>query len=45
VRFNFKLPAIYDVKATLAVGSKTLVGTGIIKLEEGKTVDKVITMK
>jgi stress response protein SCP2 len=45
VSFVFKLPAIYDVKATKVVGTKTLTGLGIIKLEEGKTVDKDITMK
>lgn len=45
VKFTFKLPAIYDVKATLAVGTKTLMGIGIIKLEEGETVEKVITLK
>lgn len=44
-RFTFKLPAIYDIKATLAVGSRTLSGVGIIKLEEGKTTDKTVTMK
>jgi hypothetical protein len=52
VSFVFKLPAIYDITATTtAVGSgsaattNTIVGTGIIKLEEGKTVDKTVTLK
>lgn len=45
VSFVFKLPAIYDIRATIAVGTKTLVGTGIIKLEEGKTVEKIVTIK
>lgn len=52
VSFVFKLPAIYDITATTtAVGSgsaavtTTITGTGIIKLEEGKTVDKTITLK
>src|SRR5689334_15153515 len=40
VRFTFKLPAIFDIKATASVGTKTIQGTSIIKLEEGKTVDK-----
>lgn len=40
--YTFKLPAILDVKAT-ATGS--LVGVGIVKLEEGKTVEKTITVK
>lgn len=45
VRFTFKLPAIYDIKATSVVGTKTITGTGIIKLEEGKGSDKTVTMK
>jgi hypothetical protein len=45
VAFVFKLPAIYDIRATLPVGTRTLVGTGIIKLEEGKTVEKTVTLK
>lgn len=39
--YTFKLPAILDVKAVF--GSKT--GVGIVKLEEGKTVEKTITVK
>ncbi|MBI2721521.1 MAG: hypothetical protein HYX39_05045 [Bacteroidetes bacterium] len=45
VRFTFKLPAIYDIRATQIVGTKTLSGTGIIKLEEGKTSEKTVTIK
>ena len=45
VQFTFKLPAIYDVSATKVVGTSTLVGKGIIKLEEGKTVEKTIVLK
>jgi hypothetical protein len=45
VSFTFKLPAIYDIRATKTVGSKTLVATGIIKLEEGKGVDKTVNLK
>jgi hypothetical protein len=44
-KFTFKLPAIYDIKATSKKGSKTYVGTGIIKLEAGKTVDQTITLR
>lgn len=44
-KFVFKLPAIFDVKATATVGTKTLTGTGIVKLEEGKGTEKVITLK
>lgn len=40
--YTFKLPAILDVKAT---GPGTLTGVGIVKLEEGKTVEKTITVK
>ncbi len=39
--YTFKLPAILDVKCEL----DTMGGIGIIKLEEGKTVEKVIIMK
>ena len=39
--YTFKLPAILDVKAEYS-GRK---GIGIIKLEEGKTVEKKITVK
>lgn len=39
--YTFKLPAILDIKATL--GNKS--GVGIIKLEEGKTVEKTVKVK
>lgn len=39
--FTFKLPAILDVKAV----SSSKSGIGIVKLEEGKTVEKTITLK
>lgn len=39
--YTFKLPAILDIKAIY--GSK--VGVGIIKLEEGKSVEKTVTVK
>ena len=45
VKFTFKLPAIYDIKATLASGTHTLVGNGIIKLEEGKTVSATVNLR
>ncbi|MBA3682368.1 MAG: hypothetical protein H0W73_14590 [Bacteroidetes bacterium] len=47
VKFTFKLPAIYDIRATrvLTAPSKTIVGTGIIKLEEGKGAEKTVTLK
>lgn len=39
--YTFKLPAILDVKVT--AGSKK--GVAIVKLEEGKTVEKVVVVK
>lgn len=47
VKFTFKLPAIYDIRATVVTTAptKTLVGTGIIKLEEGKGSEKTVTMR
>jgi len=45
VSFTFELPAIYDIKATLESNSQTLIGNGIIKLEEGKTIQKTIKLK
>lgn len=53
VSFVFKLPAIYDIVASTTVANTgtstpattTLVGNSIIKLEEGKTVEKIVTLK
>jgi hypothetical protein len=53
VSFVFKLPAIYDITATTTAassstngpGTVTLTGNSIIKLEEGKNVDKTVTLK
>lgn len=45
VKFTFEFPAIYDVLATTTVGTRTISGSGIIKLEEGKTAEKSITVK
>lgn len=47
VKFTFKLPAIYDIRASYSVpgSSKTYTGAAIIKLEEGKTVDKSVILK
>ena len=39
--YTFKLPAILDIKAV----SGASVGIGIIKLEEGKAVEKTVTLK
>lgn len=41
VSFTFKLPAIFNIQAT----KDTLVGTGLVTLEEGKTVDATVQMK
>src|SRR4051812_42662717 len=43
-QFVFEFPAIYDIRATGSIGTKTVAGTGIIKLEEGKTVEKTVTV-
>lgn len=53
VSFVFKLPAIYDIVATTTAANTstlgpptvTITGNSIIKLEEGKTVDKTVTLK
>jgi hypothetical protein len=45
VHFTFKLPAIYDILATKTVGTKSITGIGIIKLEEGQTVEKTVSLK
>ncbi len=49
VFFTFKLPAIMDIKAdkpncVSAIG-KWCTGKGIIKLEEGKTTEKIVYLK
>jgi len=41
VSFIFKLPAIFDVKAT--INSKE--AKGMIKLEEGKTIEETVTIQ
>jgi hypothetical protein len=53
VSFTFKLPAIYDIMATKTVSAaatstsstKTYSAVSIIKLEEGKTIDKTVTLR
>ena len=45
VRFEFDLPAIFDVLAIQTKGNQTLTGTGIIKLEEGTSTEKTILLK
>jgi hypothetical protein len=45
VKFTFKLPAIYDIRAFYTLGAKTYSGAGLIKLEEGKTIDKTVIVK
>jgi hypothetical protein len=44
-KFTFKLPAIYDIRATAQSGTRTFKGSGIIKLEEGKTVEATVTLR
>lgn len=45
VKFTFKLPAIYNVNASVLVGTKTYSGTSILKLEEGKSVSRTVTLE
>ena len=45
VNFTFKLPAIFDVKATKVENTKTLEGTSIIKLEVGETVSRTVSVR
>lgn len=45
VSFTFKLPAIYDVKAIKTAGTGSLQGISIIKLEEGKAVEKTLVVR
>lgn len=45
VSFTFKLPAIYDIKATKTTGTSSLSGVSIIKLEEGKTIEKTVAVR
>lgn len=41
VSFTFKLPAIYDIRATKG----SLTGISIIKLEEGKVTEKTVVVR
>ncbi len=43
VSFTFKLPAIFNIQAVKT--SDSLAGTGIVTLEEGKTVESTVQMK
>jgi hypothetical protein len=45
VSFTFKLPAIYDITALKTISAKTYSAVSIIKLEEGKTIDKTVTLR
>ncbi|HWY12573.1 MAG TPA: hypothetical protein VN026_14670 [Bacteroidia bacterium] len=45
VSFTFKLPAIYDIKASKVISAKTYSALSIIKLEEGKGVDKTVVLR
>jgi hypothetical protein len=53
VSFVFKLPAIYDISASVTAANTgtsgpsttTLTGTNIIKLDEGNTVQKTVTLQ
>lgn len=43
VSFTFKLPAIFNIQATKT--SDSLIGTALVTLEEGKTVESTVQMK
>lgn len=43
--YTFKLPAILDVKAVATTGTVSISAVAIVKLEEGKTVEKTLTLK
>ena len=45
VSFTFKLPAIYDISASVTKSAVTYSALSIIKLEEGKTVDNTVTLR
>lgn len=44
VKFTFKLPATYDINAIKYIGGQKYNKLSVIKLEEGKTVTKTVTM-
>jgi hypothetical protein len=45
VSFTFKLPAIYDIRASKVISAKTYSALSIIKLEEGKGIDKTVVLR
>lgn len=45
VRFTFKLPALYDIRATTSISNGVMSGSSIIKLEVGETVSKTVPLK
>lgn len=45
VKFTFKLPAIFDIKATGTSNSKPLAGAGLIRLEAGSGTEQTVTLK
>ena len=45
VSFTFKLPAIYDIRALKTISAKTYSALSIIKLEEGKGVEKTVVLR
>jgi hypothetical protein len=44
ITFKFKLPAIYDIYASKYISGKKFYGISVIKLEEGQTVEKSVSM-
>lgn len=44
LKFTFKLPAIYDIYASKYYGTKKFYSYSVIKLEEGQTIEKSVSM-
>ena len=44
LKITFKLPATYDIYATKQLGAKKLTGLSVIKLEDGQTIEKTVTL-
>ncbi|MGZ3899345.1 MAG: hypothetical protein ACXVNQ_03300 [Bacteroidia bacterium] len=45
VTFTFKLPAIFDIKASGSANAKPVSGSGLIRLEEGQGSEKTVVLK
>ncbi|MBX3163894.1 MAG: hypothetical protein KF900_05395 [Bacteroidetes bacterium] len=43
--FVFELPATFDIRATATIDTSSALGMGVIKLEEGQTVDRTVILR